>query len=322
MTAKDVFSFDVANHDAGLRLDALVTTCIDNCSRSYAAKLIRQGHIQVDGALRKPSYHVKLNEKVTVRLPPPEPLELRAEAIALDVLYEDRHLIVVNKPAGMVVHPAPGHANGTLVNALLHHCPDLEGIGGEIRPGIVHRLDKDTSGVLVAAKTVQAHHELSAQFKSRTIQKQYVALVYGNPETEGGKIDLPVGRHPVERKKMATTGAHLRAALTLWQVRQHFKGAALLNLDLKTGRTHQIRVHCRAMGHPIIGDQVYGRRRMLTQLAKNDPLLYKIVKPIDRQMLHAFQLEFVHPIKGQAISIRAPLPTDMKTVVGQLEKTT
>ncbi len=319
MTANDVFSFNVADQEAGQRFDALLAARLIDCSRSYAALLIRRGHVQVDGMVRKPSYHVKTDEVVSGRLPRAEPIDLIAEPIPLDVLFEDRHLIVVNKAPGLVVHPAAGHACGTLVNALLHHCPDLEGIGGERRPGIVHRLDKDTSGALVVAKTARAHHELSRQFKSRSVQKQYLALVYGEPPTEGGEINLPVGRHPIERKKMATTGSGGRPALTLWQVRRRFAGAALLKLDLKTGRTHQIRVHCQAMGHPIVGDRVYGQRRTLSRLAKSSPALYHAAKQAPRQMLHALQLGFSHPLTAEPICFKASLPEDMKLVIKALQ---
>lgn len=318
MAANDVLNFNVATQDAGLRLDAVVAAHLDHGSRSYAAQLIRQGHIQVDGIPRKPSYHVKLNEVVTGRLPQSVPVDIEAEPIPLNILFEDTHLIVIDKPAGMVVHPAAGHPGGTLVNALLYHCPDLEGIGGEQRPGIVHRLDKDTSGVMVVAKQSQAHHALSAQFKARTIRKQYQALVYGNPVKSSGEVDLPIGRHPVDRKKMATNSARPRVARTLWQVRTNYSGVALLNLDLKTGRTHQIRVHCLAMGHPIVGDPVYRQRRTLARLAKTNPHLYKAVKTIDRQMLHAFELKLKHPVTEEYLTFQAPLPDDMKMLLQQL----
>jgi 23S rRNA pseudouridine1911/1915/1917 synthase len=298
----------------------VVAARLDQCSRSHAARLIRRGFAQVDGSSRKPSYKVKLNEQIECRLPPPEPIEPTAEPLPLDVLFEDRHLIVLNKPPGMVVHPAAGHTGGTLVNALLYHCPDLEGIGGRKRPGIVHRLDKDTSGVLVVAKTDRAHHELSRQFKDRQIRKHYLALVYGSPKNDGGRIDLPIGRHPKERKKMSTVSTSGRGALTVWRVRERFEGAALLEIDLKTGRTHQIRVHCTAMGHPIIGDTVYGRRRNLSRLARENPSLYAISKTAKRQMLHALRLRLDHPVTAESLSLNAPLHQDMHAVIDQLQK--
>jgi 23S rRNA pseudouridine1911/1915/1917 synthase len=303
-----------------VRLDAVVAAHLDQCSRSYAARLIRNGYASVDGSNRKPSYKVKLNEQIECRLPPPEPIELAAEPLPLDVLFEDNHLIVLNKPPGMVVHPAAGHTTGTLVNALLYHCPDLEGIGGQKRPGIVHRLDKDTSGVLVVAKTDQAHHELSRQFKARKIRKHYLALVYGLPEDDSGQIDLPIGRHPKERKKMSTVSSSGREALTVWRVKERFEKTALLEIDLKTGRTHQIRVHCTSMGHPIVGDSVYGRRRSLSRLAKENTFLYAILKTAKRQMLHALHLGFAHPVTAESLRFNAPLPEDMQTIIEQLDK--
>lgn len=312
--------FSVASHESGLRLDTVVAAHVDQCSRSYAARLIRYGYAQVDGSIRKPSYKVKLNQQIECRLPPPEPIELVAEPLPLEILFEDRHLIVLNKPPGMVVHPAAGHSGGTLVNALLYHCPDLEGIGGQKRPGIVHRLDKDTSGVLVVAKTDRSHHELSRQFKARQIRKHYLALVHGCPDNDSGRIDLPIGRHPKARKKMSTVSNSGREALTVWRVKERFEGAALLEIDLKTGRTHQIRVHCTAMGHPIIGDNVYGRRRSLSRLAKENASLYAILKSAKRQMLHAVHLRFDHPVTAESLGFNAPLHEDMHAIIEQLKK--
>ena len=319
MTADDLIQFSIAFHEAGLRLDAVLAERLDECSRSYAARLIRRGYVLVDSVQRKPSYKVKSNEQIDCRLPPPEPIELAPEAIPLNILFEDRHLVVLDKPPGMVVHPAAGHSGGTLVNALLHHCPDLQGIGGHKRPGIVHRLDKDTSGALVVAKTDQAHHELSRQFKARKVRKNYLALVHGLPESNSGRIDLPIGRHPKERKKMSTVSTAGRDALTLWRVTARLAETALLEIDLKTGRTHQIRVHCTAMGHPIVGDTVYGIRRSLLRLAKRNPDLYGILKTVKRQMLHARRLDFDHPVSTQKLRFETPLPQDMQTIVTQLD---
>ena len=255
------FSFRVTPAQAGSRLDAVVAAEVDHCSRTYAAALIREGQITVDGAARKPGYVLKAGEAVCGEVAPPvEPAVCLPEAIPLDILYEDAHLLIINKPPGMVVHPAPGHSRGTLVNALLHHCTDLAGISGTRRPGIVHRLDKDTSGALVVAKNTACLHGLAALFKSRAVRKHYRALVYGIPEAEG-RIDLAIGRHPLQRKKMSVNTRTPRPALTLWRVVERFSLAAcLLDLDIRTGRTHQIRVHCLAMGHPVIGDPVYGTR--------------------------------------------------------------
>ncbi|MBI5896920.1 MAG: RluA family pseudouridine synthase, partial [Desulfobacterales bacterium] len=226
------------------------------------------------GAARKVGYRLKPGESIDANLPAPASVDMIPEAMAFTIVYEDPSLIVVDKPAGLVVHPAAGHAAGTLVNGLLHHCPDLEGIGGERRPGIVHRLDKDTSGLLVAAKNDRAHQRLSQQFKTRQVHKIYLALVWGAPNEESGCIDRPVGRHAVERKRMAVMACGGREALTLWRVQERLPGTTLLAVELKTGRTHQIRVHCQSIGHPIVGDPVYGRRRGIPRPAKvgADPL--------------------------------------------------
>lgn len=315
MAQPDVLHLSAGAEDAGMRLDTYVSRQVTDCTRSYAAQLIRKGHILVDGAAAKPSHKIKTSEQITVDLPPPEPVELVPEPMALDILFEDRHLIVVNKPAGLVVHPAAGHPSGTLVNGILHHCPDLEGIGGEIRPGIVHRLDKDTSGVIVVAKSAQTLADLSAQFKSRQVAKRYLALVYGVPDQANGAIDLPVGRHPVDRKKMSASSPRGREALTLWQVKEVFQGAALLEVDLKTGRTHQIRVHCQSMGHPLLGDTVYGSRKFRVHPVKGDTALYEVLQGIQRQMLHAFQLRLVHPVSAEDLEFEAPVPPDMNAVI-------
>ena len=243
-----------------------------------------------------------------------------AEPLPLDILFEDRHLIVLNKPAGMVVHPSAGHPAGTLVNGLLHHCPDLEGIGAEKRPGIVHRLDKDTTGVLVVAKNSAAHQGLSAQFKARLVHKEYLALVAGVPDRANGTIDLPLGRHGQERKKMAVVGHGGREALTLWRVRERFNGAALLTVILKTGRTHQIRVHCLSMGHPIIGDPVYGQRRSVLRQARRLPALHDVINAAKRQMLHAHQLRFTHPFSEVELRFEAALPDDMQSTLDALRR--
>ncbi len=318
MASNGVFKFSVASHEAGLRLDTLMADHLPECSRSYAALLIRQGHVHVDGCNQKPSYKVKFNQVIESTLPEPKSVDLIAQPIALDILFEDSQLIVVNKPPAMVVHPAAGHSSGTLVNALLHHCPDLTGIGGERRPGIVHRLDKDTSGVMVVAKTARAHHELSKQFKARTIEKQYQTLVQGIPEDDSGCIELPVGRHPADRKKMSTVSRSGRKACTLWRVAEKFRGSALLEIDLKTGRTHQIRVHCRAIGHPVVGDPVYGWPKALQRLFKIDPGLYKVFRLARRQMLHALQLAFDHPVTGKRLTFQAPVAEDMELVLNKL----
>jgi 23S rRNA pseudouridine1911/1915/1917 synthase len=316
----DSFTLHVGPTQAGNRLDSLVAAEVDHCSRTFAATLIRKGRITVDGAVRKPGYPVKAGEIVSGTIDPPAIPTFTPQAIPLQILYEDDELLVVNKAPGMVVHPAPGHNQGTLANALMYHCPDLAGISGSLRPGIVHRLDKDTSGVLVVAKTSLAMHHLSDQFKSRLVRKHYLALVYGMPQTDSGSINLPVGRHPQDRKKMSTTTRTPRAALTYWQVRERFVGASLLELDIRTGRTHQIRVHCMSIGHPVIGDPVYGRRGDMQRLAQTAPDMAPVVRAYKRQMLHAWKLQINHPVHEQQLIFEAPLPSDMAGLIDEFRK--
>ncbi len=280
--------------------------------------LIRQRFVQVNGQCSKAGYRVKIEDSVTASLPPPVPTDLVAEPLPLDILFEDSDVLVINKPPDMVVHPAAGHRTGTLVHGILYHCPELEGIGMEKRPGIVHRLDKDTSGIMVVAKNGRAHHELARQFKARSIQKHYLALVAGSPKTIQGCIDFPVGRHPVERKKMSTRSGRGREALTLWHVRESFTGATLLDVELKTGRTHQIRVHCQAMGFPIVGDSVYGWKGAAKKIAAGNAALQAVFKDVKRQMLHAYRLGFSHPAGGRLLLFEAPFPSDMALLLDQL----
>ncbi len=314
------FSFPIESDHAGSRLDTIVAERIKHCSRSFAATLIRSGHITVDGKAKKPGYQVKTGERVEGEIAPPQTPAFIAQDIELSILYEDDDLLVVNKAPGMVVHPAPGHSQGTLVNALMHHCPNLTGISGSLRPGIVHRLDKDTSGALVVAKTSLAMQNLSDQFKNRTVRKRYLALVYGSVENTAGEIELPIGRHPVDRKKMSTTARHPRSALTYWQVKKRYHGACLLELDIRTGRTHQIRVHCTAMGHPVIGDPVYCRRGDIKRFTRENPEMGEMAAPINRQMLHAWKLSFRHPVTGKMNRFTAPLPDDMSQLISCFEQ--
>ncbi len=294
--------------DAGKRLDVVIASNIPDCSRSLAASLVRSGKIRVHGAKKKPGYRVSTGDKISGYIPPPEPVLFKPEPIEIDILFEDNHLIVINKEAGLVVHPAPGHYTGTLVNGLLYHCPDLTGVGGEIRPGIVHRLDKDTSGAIVVAKNDTVHNNLSLQFKYKKIKKMYLALVHGEMESDSGTISLPIGRHPVDRKKMSTISRKGRSAETSWRVRERFHGVTFLELRLKTGRTHQIRVHCSTINHPIVGDAVYCRRKGVKNL----------IKSVSRQMLHAWRLEFTHPITQKFMSFEAPIPQDMSEILNEL----
>jgi 23S rRNA pseudouridine1911/1915/1917 synthase len=304
------FCLTVTDESSGVRLDRYLSEQFDECSRAYAAQLVRSGQVNVNRHSAKPSTRLRPGDFIMGNFPPPVPLKLMPEVIPLDILYEDQDLIAVNKPAGLVVHPAPGHSSGTLVNALLHHCPDLRPIGGEIRPGIVHRLDKDTSGVLLAAKHGEALEGLAGQFRRREIQKTYLALVRGAPTAETGLLDWAIGRHPVSRKKMSIHSRRSRTAVTHWRIRLRMTGASLLEIGLETGRTHQIRVHCAAMGHPVLGDGVYGspaRDRQVLGIT------------VSRQMLHAWRLQLIHPITGKKLSLEAPLPDDMLALLAQLD---
>jgi 23S rRNA pseudouridine1911/1915/1917 synthase len=310
MHDQSAFTIQVGPADSGKRLDLYIAALIPDCSRSVATTLIRNGKIRVQGAVKKPGYRVRAGDEVHGHIPPPTPILFKPEPIPIDILFEDVHIIVVNKQPGLVVHPAPGHYSGTLVNSLLYHCPLIEGIGTALRPGIVHRLDKDTSGVLVVAKNDRAHRHLAKLFKARLVQKNYLALVYGAMESDSGTISLPIGRHPVDRKKMSTKSRKTRVAETTWRIIERFGSASLIELDLKTGRTHQIRVHCAAIHHPVIGDPVYGRRNTWKNVAHGQDLFGSI----KRQMLHAWRLAFTHPATQEAVSFEAPLPADMQGV--------
>ncbi len=309
-----IFSFDVTDAVAGKRLDNVLALGLSGCSRSMAALLIRDGRIFVDGKLKKSSYKVKPGEKVSGNIPSAELISYEPEPIALRIIYEDDHLLLIDKPAGMVVHPAPGHSSGTIVNAILHHCPDLEGINCKIRPGIVHRLDKDTSGVLVVAKTSSAHSHLCSQFKERTIDKTYVVLVSGKMKTLTGNVDLPIGRHPVDRKKMSVQATRTRDAKTVWLVKEMFDSHSLLEVKIKTGRTHQIRVHLAAIHHPVVGDKIYGSKKSPGSSGNLFPDLQGTVK---RQMLHAWRLSFTHPVTHKLLQFEAPIPEDMAYILNK-----
>ena len=279
---------------AGERLDVFLARRLPDLSRAHAQRLIAEGHVRVDGAPAKASLRLEEATRVEVEARAPAPLALEAEAIPLTVVYEDDDLLVIDKPAGMPVHPGPGHARSTLVNAVLAHCPNLAGIEGTLRPGIVHRLDKDTSGLLIVAKNDRAQIALSAQMAARTANKDYLALVRGSPPATG-TIDAPTGRHPGERKRMAIV-AEGRPARTHFRALGEVGTDTLVLARLETGRTHQIRVHFAGIGHPVVGDPVYGRRSDL----------------VDRQFLHAWRLGFAHPCDGRRLVFEAPLPEDLR----------
>ena len=308
----------VPAHYISMRLDRFLDDNLPEFSRSQIKRLIDDAAVTVNGVKSKPGVKLKGGEQVCVLLPKPVAFSAEAEAIPLQILYEDRYLIVVNKPAHLVVHPAPGHQSGTLVNALLHHCTDLSGVGGKLRPGIVHRLDKGTSGVMVATKDDQTHRFLAGQFKAHTIKRRYRALVYGVMQEKEGTIDLPVGRHPVHRKKMSTQARHSRRAITHWKVRRCFEEdrMTLVDLHLETGRTHQIRVHLAEMQHPVIGDPLYGGLRRVKSIL--DSKLGALVAGLQRQFLHAWQLGFEHP-NGQLMLFQVGLPGELCRIVDYLK---
>ena len=315
MTRRDDFCFhaDAANRD--VRVDVFLAAHLPGCSRSFASQLLSSGQFKINGKDAKPGHRLKIGDIVAGSIPAPRPCGYQPEPIPLQILHEDAHILVVDKPPGLVVHPAPGHYSGTLVNGLLHHCPDLGGIGAELRPGIVHRLDKDTSGALVVAKTSAALENLAGQFKNRTVRKDYLALVHGGMAAASGTIRLPIGRHPVDRKRMSTRSRRSREAETAWRVVRHWASCSLLELNLKTGRTHQIRVHCAAIGRPIVGDPVYGRRKA----CGGSPEVQAMLGSVRRQMLHAWRLEIVHPHTGEPMRFESPLPEDMKELIAKLE---
>jgi 23S rRNA pseudouridine1911/1915/1917 synthase len=306
----------VEQAEAGARLDQFLARRL-NWSRARLQKLLKSGRVSVNGEIRPASYRVRGGDAVRVAVPAPEPSHLTPEALPLTIIYEDRDLLVINKPPGLVVHPAPGHRGGTLLNALLHHCPDLAEIGEVSRPGLVHRLDKDTSGLLVAAKTSLAHAALVRQFQAHAISKRYLALVWGRlPEIEG-RIEKEVGRHPRERQKMSVHPRRGKAAVTFWRVRREFPGPlTLVELTPQTGRTHQLRVHLASLGHPVLGDATYGGG--VSRLA-GAPKLKGLRPLVRRQLLHAWQLGVTHPRTGEKMSWEAPLPEDFQRVLGYLE---
>ena len=305
-------ALEVAPEQAGERLDRYLASVLPGHSRSQVQRLIEQGHVRVEGREARANLAVKAGDRIAVVIPAPAPATPEAQDIPLTVLYEDADLIVIDKPAGMVVHPAAGHASGTLVNALLHHVQDLSGVGGELRPGIVHRLDKGTSGVMVVAKHDKAHEELARQFEEREVEKEYIALVWGVVQA-GRRIDLAIGRDPNNRQKMSSRARRARSAVTRITKAHHLRGVTLCHVAIATGRTHQIRVHLSAIGHAIVGDATYGgaRARVAADL--------RPVLSLDRPFLHAYKLALKHPIDGRPMQWEAPLAPDLQRVLDELE---
>ena len=305
---------------SSVRLDSFLVESLPEISRSQLKKLIETQQVLLNGSPAKAGFKLKGGEQIEVHLPEPEPIAAIPEALPLTILYEDPHLIVVDKAAGMVVHPAAGHARGTLVNALLHHCVDLAGIGGELRPGIVHRIDKDTSGVMVATKDDQSHQFLAAQFKQHTVNRRYVALVHGLLKEQVGSIDQPIGRHPVQRKKMSSNARSSKRAVTHWKVLKRYDvdRLTLVELSLETGRTHQIRVHLSEMGHPLVADPLYTNSNRKKSLA--DGQLRQLIEALPGQALHARDLGFVHPKSHEQMNFRSELPMAFKAIIDYLDR--
>ncbi len=292
------------------RIDSYLSQKKPELSRSRIQQLIEQGKVQLNGRIcDSKKVAVKQGDFIVLEIPQAEPLQLQAEDIPLDILYEDEQILILNKPAGLVVHPAPGHPNGTLVNALLAHCPNLPGIGGVQRPGIVHRLDKDTTGAIAIAKTEIAHHSLQAQLKAKTARREYLGVVYGATKSQCGTINLPIGRHPKDRKKMAVVPVEKggREAITHWRIKERLGNYTLMHFQLETGRTHQIRVHSAQIGHPIVGDSVYSSGR---SIGVNLP----------GQALHAWKLKLQHPVTGVAVEVNAPLPSTLTKLLDVLQR--
>ena len=308
--------------DEGERLDSYLASHTE-ISRSALQRLIEEGCVTVNGSQVRPSHKVKAGETIWYSVPPPKPTDIAAEELPLDIIYEDDDLVVINKPKGMVVHPAPGAASGTLVNALVAHCK-LAAVGGVERPGIVHRLDKDTSGLMVVAKNDAAHQSLQKQIQARTAERKYLALVWGNPRFEQAVVDAPMGRHPVDRKKMAVIESpayRSRVAMTDLRVLERFGPMTLMEAGLRTGRTHQVRVHAAYAGHPIVGDPVYsGNRRLQTGRREFMAAVNRLIEELHGQALHAYSLSFEHPRTGEHLAFTAPMPEEMESLVTYLRE--
>ena len=300
--------YEVDTAGAGRRLDQYLSECEPELTRSYLQKLIRDGSVLLEGRPAKAGVKLSQGMKIELTLPEAKELEILPEDLPLDILYEDRDVILVNKPKGMVVHPSAGHHTGTHVNALLFHCQgELSGINGILRPGIVHRIDRDTTGVLIACKNDRAHNALAGQLKEHTITRRYRALVCGNLKEDEGTVDAPIGRHPVERKKMAVVRSGGKQAVTHYRVLERFGAYTYIECRLETGRTHQIRVHMASIGHPLLGDEVYGRGKNPFHL--------------EGQTLHAMVLGFVHPSTGEYMEFEAPLPEYFEELLRRLRRT-
>ncbi|MCW8985826.1 MAG: RluA family pseudouridine synthase [Thermoanaerobaculales bacterium] len=310
--------FTVPGEFEGIRLDRCLPELNPDWTRSRARKLIDDGNVLLNNAPSKASATVHAGDTVAIDEPPPRPLDVEAEDIPLEVIHEDEDLLLINKPAGLVIHPAAGNPSGTLVNALLHYCQDLSGIGGVERPGIVHRLDKDTTGIMVVAKSDRAHLALSIAFRRHTIRKTYLAVCYGTPKDSEGVIDAAIDRHPRNRQEMAVVNEG-RPARTLYRVEQQFAGISMVSCNPVTGRTHQIRVHMAHIGHAIVGDPLYAGRQWRNLV---DPRVQAACRSFPRQALHARRIAFEHPVSKEKVEFEAPLPPDLEELLRVLREST
>ena len=325
----DYFRCNVKENETGMRLDQFLASMDQIVSRTQAQRLLKSGNVLLNGvSVSAPSRKVYSGQSIQLTVPDSEPSEITPEKGELEILHEDSELVVVNKPAGMVVHPSAGHSSGTLVNYLMHHCDDLSGIGGVLRPGIVHRLDKDTSGILVSAKTDSAHLHLSSQFKQHTVKRQYQAIVWGVPVKEYGVVEASMARHPVRRKEMSivksngdreSVNTKGKNAVTHWKVLKRFKIASLMACRLETGRTHQIRVHLTSIGHPLIGDKQYGKSPLKNCSGLSVELI-QTIKSFRRHALHAELLGFKHPLTEEWCEFKTNLPEDFSHLLTEMQK--
>jgi len=317
MVSVSEYRFAVSQKDAGSRLDLFLSRMSLELSRNQVQRLIDNNCILVNEKPQKASYKLRSNDEVLVSVPPPPPSQLEPEQLSLEVVFEDDHLIAINKPPGLVVHPATSHRTSTLVHGLLHHCDHLADLGGPLRPGIVHRLDKDTSGIIVVAKDNSAYRHLSRQFKEKLVYKEYSALVYGRLRQSSGQFTDPIRRHPKNRKKMGIIAGG-REAFTFWWLELLFGEVSLVKVVIKTGRTHQIRVHFDHAHHPVVGDATYGGKKRVKSV--QNPLMRARLSKVKRQMLHARRLALEHPATGEKLDLSAPLPEDMSDLLQFLRK--
>ncbi len=322
----DILSFEIPELDAQMRFDQYLSKCAESqlghervkgLSRTQFQRLIQEGRVLLEGETVKPAAPVYGGETVEISVPEPVPTELVAEEMPLQILFEDEHIVVINKNPGLVVHPGAGHATGTLVHGLLAHCDNLSGIGGQLRPGIVHRLDKDTSGVMVVAKSDQSHSALAEHFAERRVEKHYVAIVVGKPDPQSGTLATFYGRHPTHRTKYTSRISSGRRAVTNYSTSFSAKGLSILDIELQTGRTHQIRVHCADKRHPVLGDRLYGERA-ISRIVDKDVRAF--CETVGRQALHAHRLAFKHPIRGKLMEFEAPLFEDMANIISYLKE--